>query len=90
MMHRYVAVKAALARGIDARLRHPTALLVANGDNVVRADTHAVWVAKAGGVDVQFAAVGADSQDRATVGVALGALGEKEVSLRVRLEVGVE
>ena len=90
MMHWHVAVKAALARGIDACLRHPTALLVANGHDIVRADPHAVWIAKAGGVHVQFCTVGRDAQDRAAVRVALGALGEKEVPLRVSLEVGVK
>ncbi len=90
MMHRHVAVKAALTRGIDARLRHPAALLITHGDDVVRADAHAVRIAKAGGVHVQFCTVGRDAQDRAAVRVALGALGEKEVPLRVRLEVGVK
>ena len=71
--------KSRLTRGIDARLRHPAALLITHGDDVVRADAHAVRIAKAGGVHVQFCTVGRDAQDRAAVRVALGALGEKEV-----------
>ena len=88
MMHRHVAVKTASAHHVHPRLRHPAALLVADGDHIAGSDAQTVRVAEAGREHVEFAAVRADAAQRTTVRRTLGALGEIKIAARVCLEAG--
>ena len=53
MSSRCHAVEAAFFNEIQLARGHPVALIVANGDDVVWADSHAIGRAKTGGHDLQ-------------------------------------
>ena len=87
----HVPIESTRLDDAEAGGRNPVALVVADGDLIVRADAHPVGRAQAAGDDSKLRAILADLDDATVVrvsGVAeVAALGEIKVALRVGLQI---
>ena len=58
LVHRHVTVKTTRVNEIDPRFRDPFPLLIRYCDQVVRSDSHSVWIAESGRHHLKLLAVG--------------------------------